>query len=247
MRRYLLALVIALYFCSGWPATTMGGSAPTSGDAGGGGTIFSEDCSDLSDWTDASNNASVDVSSNQCLGNVVSDAGDANILRGPLDTTSEFCSMKVITVNGGQSNKVGCVFRAPATPGTHYTVWFNNNGNNYAIENHNDSHGFVNEVKGVESCGCTYTDINNSDYAGITVSGTSTSTAVSWYDFGASPPADLEDPSTWGTATCECDATEISTASSLSLIDAAGDCGPEMTSNSANEITIDDFACGDTP
>ncbi len=245
-------LILAIAFCS---LLLMGAqyNIPFNPQSSGGSVIFSEDCDNVSDWTDASSGgASVDAEAGQCPGNLAADFEDASILRGPTDSTSEFCSMKGITISGGDANKVGCVFRAPGTPGIHYTVFFNNGNNNYAIENHTDGHGLDSEVKGVESCGCTYADIGQNHFVGITVSGTSTSTAVSWWDWGTSVPGDgfdIESPSTWTdpAATCECTSTNISDAASLSLIDVAGDCGPEMTGKTTDEITIDDFACGDTP
>jgi hypothetical protein len=227
----------------------------SAGGGGGGGTIFSENCSSLSEWTAASSgSASVDVVANQCLGNLAANFEDAAILQGPLDSTSEFCSMKVITINTADSNKVGCIFRAPATPGVHYSAFFNNGNGSYLIENQTAGHDFVDGVLGGTNCGCSaYVDIGNNDYIGITLSGTGSSTTVNWWDFGSSAPSDLEDPGTWGdahTVTCTCSTSEIATvvtAENFTLIDVAGDCGPEMTGLAASEITIDDFACGDTP
>ncbi len=241
-------LILAIAFCS---LLLMGAqyNIPFNPQSSGGSVIFSEDCDNVSDWTDVSSGgASVDAVAGQCLGNLASNFEDASIIRGPLDSTSEFCSMRVITMNTANANKLGCIFRAPAAPGVHYEVGFNNGTGAYFIENQTDAHDFVDEVKGGTSCSCgAYRDIGASDYIGITISGTGSSTTVNWWDFVQTPPSDLQNPGTWGTATCECSAAEIVTADSLTLIDVAGDCGPEMTSEAANEITIDDFACGDTP
>lgn len=224
-----------------------------------GGTIYAEaDCSDITEWTDASTAGSgwADAGSD-CEGRVDADWEEAAMVQGPLSTTSEFCSFKVTQISTS-SVKIGCVFRAPGTPGDHYAAYFNQQNDNYGLENHDgddaSKHGFVNDVNGNTDCGCsgTYVDLAAGDYAGIVLSGTGTSTAITFYDMGAVAPSDMQDPSTFAAAadrSCACDAGEIAGDPTFTEIDTAGSCGPESTNeNSTNkEPNVSTFACGDTP
>jgi len=232
--------------------------------AGGGGTIYAEaDCSDISEWTDASTAGSgwADAGSD-CEGRVDADWEEAAMVQGPLSTTSEFCSFKVTQILGS-GVKIGCIFRAPGAPGDHYAAYFNQHNANWALESHDgdsaSKHAFMaagSETTGNTDCGCstpspTYVDLGIGDYAGIVLSGTGASTAITFYDFGTGAPTDLQDPSTFAVAaevTCVCDAGEVA-GSDLVEIDTAGSCGPESTSeNSTNrEPNVSTFACGDTP
>jgi hypothetical protein len=228
-----------------------------------GGQLFTEDCDTTLDvgWTEASTSgSSVDIVTGECLGNMGSNDVTAALIQGPLDGTDEFCSMQ-ITDTASTNRKHGCTFRAqnngtpdPNDPGIHYFAFFNNKYNNYSMEHHSTSHGFVDEVKGLDHCSCgSYTDIHDGDYVGITISGTGASTNIKWWDWGGSLPEDgfdIEDPSTWTSPAeaCECIGSEFAAnVSEGNRIDVAGDCGPEMSSRTSGEILFDNFACGDIP
>jgi hypothetical protein len=238
--------------------------------------LAQENCDDISEWTPASTTGSGwTISSGQCTGEVDTDWEEAGLVTSAsTSSTSEFCSFRVVQI-AADDVKLGCIFRAPPDcddpgpcPGDHYTAYFNNNNNNWALENHNgddaSKHGYVDDVTGTGDCSCTavggqydYVDLSDNDYAGIVLSGTGASTAITFYNFGGTQPGSMTNPATattWAaqaalTGTiCECDATAVGT-SDLTEIDTAGRCGPESTgvNNVSDEPDIDDFACGDTP
>jgi len=279
--------ILVIAFCS---ILSMGFqyNIPFSPQVVGGDQLFYQPCDNLTGWTQVSGDtSSIDIVANECLGNVLVNGEDPSIIQGPLNSTDEFCSMEIKAINGANGNMAGCIFRAPGSPGSHYDVKFNNANDNYAIENHNGGHDIQNEIKGVEKCGCTYSDIGVNDKIGITTEGEGYGTdanvniRVSWWDFGQSgycvdlfdnctdcvqtlgdpdnkcdvDGVTLDDatgagrkPSVWGTATCECTVDNMNdSGQALTLIDVAGDCGLELTSTAASDVTIDDFTCGDIP
>jgi hypothetical protein len=168
--------------------------------------------------------------------------------QGPLDTTDEFCSYKLADNSGNTIH--GCVFRLAGSPGTHYHTIFHNPGDEFYLESRDGFSG-VDFVTGTTDCSCTWPgDAADGDYMGIHLVGTGQGgTAVSFWDFGSTPASDMNDPSTWGTATCECTNAEVG-AVTFTELDTADNCGPfGQASNPAatHEPVIDDFACGDTP
>ncbi len=230
----------------------------------GGGQIHTLDCSagSLTGWTQVGNGgSSVDLVSGECLGNLSKNAEDPSVLNDiDLDTTDNFGSMKVVTIAGGNSNKIEIILRAPALPGVHYACIFNNNGNNWAVERHGDDHGFISEIKGIDHCSCgPWFDVNPGNWIGCTVEGEgfgtneSTNTRINWWNWLGTLPGggfDIQDSSTWtGTGLdCTCTAAQINTENPADwLVDVAGACGPERTGLTSKEILYDDFTCGDIP
>jgi hypothetical protein len=233
-------------------------ATPTSTPAGGQTFALDDDCVTLTGWTDASNGGAVidtntGTDPDSCRGNMNVDWEEAALVQGPLDTTDEYCSFLVMTFATNDA-KMGCIFRAPGTPGAHYSTYFNNHNANWAIEGHSDAHGFTGEVKGVDHCSCAaYSDVVVGDRPGVRLTGTDTATTISWWnDIEDEGGWDAEDPSTWGTASCVCSAAQVEARltendGNFEYIDTAGDCGPETTSVNIQEISFTNFVCGDTP
>ncbi len=224
------------------------------------GQLFTEDCAadPTPPWTDMSDDTATDgewvAASGSCNANAT--ANDwVSMVQTTTDNPDVFCS-GLATEMDASAPRLGCVLRAASAGGDHLMAGWFNDANGYFMQNHDGddstNHLFVDQVdENTIDCGCTYTDLGAgaADYFGITLTGTGSSTAVSWWDFGTSAPSDLQDPSTWGTATCECDASDVAGAS-FTEIDGAGLCGPEARSTSGTdslEANFDTFACGDIP
>jgi len=202
-------------------------------------------CGDTgSEWIDGGTDCNANISTNYDNVCMVDTDG--------VDSTDNFGSMQVTGIGNNQA-WAGFVFRATGTPGNHYEIRFNNDGASYNFESKDLNHDTNTACNGDSgNCGCgAYVDINAGDYISVTITGTDTSTAVSWWDHGATPPSDLQDPDTWGTATCECSAAEIvancTFDTDATYLDTAGNCGMMAisTTTAAKEVDADTMACGD--
>ncbi len=216
--------------------------------------LFTEDCAadPIPPWTDMSD-TTAEAGHWQDSGGVCNAENAANdwvsMVQSATSYPNVYCSMLVSEADA-DNTRIGCVLRAASAGGDHLMAGFFNDANGWFLQNHDGddstNHGFVDQVDAVNDCGCTYTDIGSGDYIGMQLIETFATTAISWWDFGTSAPGL---PSTWSTATCECDATEVA-AATFTEINAAGACGPEARSAdglTGTEADIDTFACGDIP